>query len=846
MSELIFIALLGVILIFTFTGSDKANRKKARIAATDQEIQSIVDWADQMQLAVADSLSKFRWLDRNFKSSWLEKRPQIKSPAINAVTAFCRRNGVEQAQVFDAITIWKDSASKFFSEKNEEFTQSELESCAEFFRTIEKTPLTEEQCRAVICMDNWVQVVAAAGSGKTSVMVAKAAYAIHRNLVDPERILLLAFNKGAAEELRERCHENLARAGLGTKTLKATTFHAFGLEVIGDSTGRKPRLAGWVEHDSDKERFASKIVSELRLANSEFDQNWHLLTTVFSRDLPAPDETVFEDWDPVSKRRGFQTLDGKIVKSHGERQICDWLFLHGVQYMYERPYEHDVATPSRSQYRPDFFYPDANLYHEHFALDRSGNPPTSFTGYLEGVHWKRALHRDKGTDFIETTYGELIGPIPFRRLKHALESRGIRVAFDPSRISTGRQPIPDLDLVKKLLVFLTHYKASRTEATDLRQRASGSTGRANVARHQIFCDVFLSFYDAWQLALKEDRSVDFDDMLGIAADELLAAKEPQRFDLILVDEFQDTSIARLDLVKNLVKSGEAWVTVVGDDWQSINRFAGADLSTTTNFRGSVGESTTLNLTRTFRCPQAIASLAGNFVMKNPAQLRKAIHGRPDTRESAISIVLSDEGDRNSRYVERKRSVRRVLEDIARDVVDEPESCIVLGRYNHEISPTTRPDITDLASSLAIGFHTIHRSKGREADHIIVVGLEEDKKYGFPSAMKDDPVLEIIMPEADPYPFAEERRLLYVAITRAKKSVTLLGNHQNPSRYIRELYDEFKIPFRFGSDEMQIVKSCPQCGSSLAEKKNRLKGKPFFGCSSFPSCSYTEAYLGARS
>jgi radical SAM protein with 4Fe4S-binding SPASM domain len=134
---------------------------------------------------------------------------------------------------------------------NERFVEAELDARARFFETIEKSPLTAEQARAVVTFDNRVQLLAAAGSGKTSVMVARAAYAVSRDLVPPDKILLLAFNRNAAAELQERIEARFAAAGIDATGVTASTFHKFGLDLIGQATGKKPRPAAWLEKGAD-------------------------------------------------------------------------------------------------------------------------------------------------------------------------------------------------------------------------------------------------------------------------------------------------------------------------------------------------------------------------------------------------------------------------------------------------------------------------------------------------------------------------------------------------------------------------------------------------------------------
>ena len=146
----------------------------------------------------------------------------------------------------EAVGFLDADLQTLFADTNEQIMVGRTPVPAAFFDTIEKSPLTEEQARAVVCFDNRVQVLAAAGSGKTSVMVARAAYAVTRGFISPDRILLLAFNKAAATEMQERVAARFAAAGLNSSGLRASTFHSFGLEVIGQATGEKPRLAsGW-------------------------------------------------------------------------------------------------------------------------------------------------------------------------------------------------------------------------------------------------------------------------------------------------------------------------------------------------------------------------------------------------------------------------------------------------------------------------------------------------------------------------------------------------------------------------------------------------------------------------
>jgi len=254
-------------------------------------------------------------------------------------------------------------------------------------------------------------------------MVAKAAYALQRGLVAPERILLLAFNRSAALELQQRIDSRLSRARLDSSQIQVATFHAFGLDVIGRASGKKPRLAPWAE-DGQKMTKSESIIKKLLRTQPIFAVRWNLLRLVFTNDLPLigePDPVNY--WRASDGKTGFLTLGNDVVKSSEEKALADWLFLHGVEYTYEAPYAFDVADAEHSQYRPDFFYPAAGLYHEHFALDDQGNAPESFVGYMEGVEWKRRLHKDYGTKLFETTSAQIRTGEAFEKLERKQEQQ---------------------------------------------------------------------------------------------------------------------------------------------------------------------------------------------------------------------------------------------------------------------------------------------------------------------------------------------------------------------------------------------------------------------------------------
>lgn len=273
-------------------------------------------------------------------------------------------------------------------------------------------------------------------------------------------------------------------------------------------------------------------------------------------------------------------------------------------------------------------------------------------------------------------------------------------------------------------------------------------------------------------------------MLVQAAGHLEAGNIEPGYDLIMVDEFQDVSRARARLVRGLVNRPGRFLMAVGDDWQSINRFAGADLSVMTGFETWFGRGHQLALTTTFRCPQAICDVARTFVSANPDQSGKAMRSAHQDPGPPVTVIQADDA---------LGAVASYLDDLSDAVTDGsvPSGCDgtvsvdVLGRYRFE-----RNDVLPrhLPSNLHVTFRTVHSSKGLEADYIVLPGMTTGT-YGFPGTIADDPVLDLAMPAPESFPQAEERRLFYVALTRARRAVVLISPPRQPSPFVVEFLND---------------------------------------------------------
>lgn len=282
----------------------------------------------------------------------------------------------------------------------------------------------------------------------------------------------------------------------------------------------------------------------------------------------------------------------------------------------------------------------------------------------------------------------------------------------------------------------------------------------------------------YQQHLAQHNEIDFDDMIEQATElvHLGRFKVPWRY--ILVDEFQDISAPRAALLQALKNAApELSLFCVGDDWQAIYRFSGADVSLTTQFAHYFGASRITCLDQTFRFNNQIEQVASRFVTRNPEQIPKKLATLTRTNSPCVH-VLPVESD------SQMDAIARILGQIA---ADQPEASVyIVARFRFSL-----PDATQLRAwqrrfeYLQVAAQTLHGAKGKEADHVIMMGLSRGK-YGFPPEKNNTALLEALLPIAETFPYAEERRLFYVGLTRARQQVYLLTDPYIPSVFINEL------------------------------------------------------------
>ena len=717
----------------------------------------------------------------------------------------------------------------------EKFVSAELERWKKFFDTIESQPLTKEQRLAVVVDEDATLVLAGAGSGKTSVIATKASYLVKAEIRAPEEILLLAFGNKAAAEMSARVKKH------GVEIKEIYTFHGLGNHIIGKVERSKPVVAEEAKDDFVRNSLIKEILTYLVHHVAEVSI---YVITWFAHYRTVPKT----EWDFKTKREYYdymadqdlRTLQGESVESYEELKIANWLYQNSIEYEYEKPYEHKVSAGGKRDYQPDFFLPEHGIYIEHFGVRREKGaednikkwrtaPYVKRKEYIESIKWKRGIHAEYETHLVETFSDELQDANWQTILREKLAPHGVTFKTRPQEkiyddiVKKGR-----VDSLTRLLAgFLKKFKSGNYTIEDCEERAEalnlGERGRA-------FLRIFEYVLAEYKKRLGE--KIDFEDMLSRAAGYVEADKYISPFRHILIDEFQDMTQSQARLIKALkAQHPQTRIFAVGDDWQSIFRFAGADIQLMRDFGtefGGVfdGEAGVreVDLGHTFRSVDKIAFAARKFVLENPEQIEKEIVSNSTTTRPAIKIVSveSDNDEQKLREVLNKLSAQA-------EVDNKRASVFLLRRYS-----VPKLDLSSLRRrfpNLQIDFKTIHGSKGLEADHVILLNADRggNGRRGFPSEINDDALLSLVSAKEEAHPHSEERRVMYVAMTRARESLTILASKAHPSAFVTELKNDPEYDITCEDDEDEDDHKCGECGGRLLKIKAQKDGRIWYRC-----------------
>lgn len=716
--------------------------------------------------------------------------------------------------------FWNKGRELIINDLNERFVTKESPNIKQLL-TEKDIKNNDQQIVAIASDEDNTLLVAGAGTGKTTTILGKLAYLTERVGIKPEEILLLSFTGRAVDELTDRITKKFPG-----KNIKAQTFHSFGLSILGKVLGKKPDLA--FASNSAKYKFLNEQFENL-LKNSNY---LIFIIEYFAYYLKPvvlePGFNNLDDYYKYIKTESNITFLREQVKSQQEVMLANFLYMNGVKYNYELPYKHETATSVYRQYKPDFYLPDYDIYIEHFGINRAGNVHFSqnksqnisiSAKYRIDMEWKRNLHKKYKTKLIETFSYEFAEHTWKVNLENKLKSLGvIFYRPDPQEIYSLLEKSGNVREITELFsTFLDLCKSNSYTLPILREKI---WSRKN-AREMAFYEIFSPIYQSYEDYLSKTNYIDFHDMLIKSSDFVNRGLYHANYKYIIIDEFQDFSVSKYKLIKALCEQNpETKLFCVGDDWQSIFRFAGSDISLMTNFEEAYGYTRKNQLVITNRFNNSIAIVSNKFILKNPSQIKKEVVSGKTIADEAISIFYKKGKNTENIFYE-------ILNDLNINASQKGiiESVFLLGRYKFN-KPEDLPKYLHKYKNLNVEFLTIHAAKGSEADYVIILDVTSGK-YGFPSEITDDPLLEIVLSKVDSYPHAEERRLMYVAMTRARDKVFIITEDKNKSAFVLEIEGEKKYNTN--------TKRCEDCGGELVVRKGKYG--TFWGCENFPECTY---------
>jgi len=723
--------------------------------------------------------------------------------------------------------------NEFKAYDNEDFIQERIQKYDYLFQK-SPFPLDDSQKRAIVTDDTHNLVVAGAGSGKTEVLITRAAYLTERapDGVDSKKILILAFQNKAAGEVKNRLGERF-----GIEAIEVRTFHSLGKKILEDAckiSGKAIPELKFSGYNFEKE-FSSYVNS---LFNSK-ETDGHFQKKILDYMKFYHDDEIINSKDDFEEKEEFYkymkgltytALDDTKVKSEAERAILNFFLsqnLNGerIRIFYEHPAEwmaYTDASGGKKIPTPDFLFPDYDIYLEHWAIDRDCNVPDWFEGenpseeYRKGMAMKiRKFSQQDKYFLVETTYYEFketnFEITLTEKLTNALKAKYPDKDFEFT-------PAPYEQLVNRLSAeckatvkglsfnigrFITIAKTYNLSPKKIEQRLL--TERWS-AKQKMFASIALDIYKNYENKLVTENKIDFSDMINLAVKELKENQElcKDSFDHILIDEYQDISAQRYELIKELMKKNEGCkLFCVGDDWQSIMGFSGSNLDFFVNFHEYFDHPARTDLSINYRSCKSIVDTGAEIIVYNKgSQIEKDTFSK-NKDERPIRVYISDYG-RRSQYKYHSQIAKHCV-DLMKRYLDEgyeAKDILLLSRIGKNImmqnllreyaeKMNVPISFDECKNPNKVPFMTIHKSKGLQAKVVFLLDVVEGM-YGFPCELENPYIFEPATLSSKKDRYQEERRLFYVAVTRAMSDLIIYTQKDSVSKFVNEIENKVTI------------------------------------------------------
>ena len=803
--------------------------------------------------------------DNYFSHNWKQKLLLWHKNAISKVKKFkedyAEYISSEDEKFFEKFYNKPETFETDTKQANERYINQELKDNSDLFDDLDGKSLDSQQREAIVVDEDAVKVIAGAGSGKTFTIQGKVKYLTEKRDVDPSEILAISFSNASVDDLKERIAE----------PIDIKTFHKVGKDILTqynqysrpDTSALKRIIKRYLTKKALKNEDISKKLIEffsfyINVPPSEDDIK-------YEGDLLDWQEGVdFSTLKRRFKNKQRETLNNEIVRSYEELYIANFLFIYGIKYTYEKIYSYPNKNFEREfnkfkeflfsfneeipdelknditkdllnltdifeeyeikDYLPDFYLDDYNIYIEHFGLNRNCENHLiggkSSEEYVKEMEWKRKVHKKYGTTLIETfSYYQSENRL-LTRLAEKLQAQGVEfneIEYrEVYRILLENKTIKEWeDFIVLLKTFIELFKGNNYDETKFKEfydYVGGLKDSFSKDRTISFLKIVEEIYNDYEAYLLKIKKIDFNDMINKASDCIVKNGLDLPYKYIIVDEYQDTSFTRYNLLRNICDSIGAKIMVVGDDWQSIYSFSGCDVNIFTKFDNFFDVCETRYIEKTYRNSQQLIDASSNFVMKNPDQTRKELKSSKSLKYPIKLVNFDNDFDEILKF-------ELIIKNIINQSTFKNKKILILGRNNKDIfnllknfnveneygkrkfeilgdeDKLRRNKFVKIvyreSPDVNIEYRTVHQSKGLECDNVILINLK-NWKAGFPNKMVDDPVLNFVKRNGDSFSYAEERRLFYVALTRTKNNVYLLAPYFKSSVFVQELKTDANV------------------------------------------------------
>lgn len=637
--------------------------------------------------------------------------------------------------------------------------------------------LSEEQYVAASSTALSSLVLAGAGTGKTRTLIGRLAYLFQQEESQTSNILMLAFARKAAVEMRERIDDLLPMISEG---VQVNTFHSLGLYIVAKVKGNVPQLtelseAGAMEH------FIRHGFFELCAKDANY-------LTAYYKWLSIASITP-------SNNQLFRSLHDEYVDNRAELICANLLYQFRVDYLYKTHYAKPHTWERYKSYQPGFYLPAQDIYLEVYDVSAASLSEQQ----VERRQKSSDIHAAHKTKCIELF---LDGDLEhfYQQIYALLSDFSSRKSTKSKHISLGRSAYHYESLVEQLVRWLPLFKYELSWP-DL-ESSLGLEGK-------LLSALLEPLWRLYQKQLERSGSIDFEKMIILATEYIRSGKFQIPWDEVMIDEFQDISHHRAALIQAMREQRPTIrLFCVGDDWQAIYRFAGSDLRFTTEFELFFGEVQRYTLSQSFRFGETLSKESSRFVLANSRQSRKFLHGYQGHKNPLILCPLGQHKRRNW-LVSILEVIQRDAESGTGSSLQERVSVLILSRFHHFLlSPRELSAYAQSFSKLELLQGTVHSVKGNEADYVLLLEMNRGE-FGFPSEKFSDKLVESFLPMAEDFPFAEERRLFYVALTRAKRQIYLSYSEAQQSSFIDELKEGYTIQYLNDLVQKQQLASPPK-------------------------------------